>query len=259
MATQASYQAAAERVRAQVEKYAIDLWGWLPSYRDRDIARFVDLLTPRVLAGQVQIANLTAAYMRDQTGLFVPVDTSHVTGGRGVNVAEVYRRPAVTTYTALSDGKTFTASIAAGGARLASLVAMDMQMAKVRQAQRSLEGSTAGGFKRVLTGRENCALCMIASTQRYHKGDLLPIHPGCDCGVEPLPPGADLDDQVLDSDLLERVHAEVEARAGLVDRGGREPDYRKLTLVREHGEYGPTLTWASDHFTSADDLPMALT
>ena len=98
-------------------------------------------------------------------------------------------------------------------------------------------------YRRVLTGRENCALCVVASTQRYYRGDLLPIHPGCDCGVQPLPPGLAVN-QVIDEDLLEQVHQITADRLGVSDRGGRTPDYRKLLTVSEHGEYGPTLSWA---------------
>ena len=123
-------------------------------------------------------------------------------------------------------------------------------MAMVQQASASLDGN---GFRRALNGPGDCALCVIASTQRYHAGDLLPIHPGCNCTVAPLGPGEGVD-QVIDPDLLERVHAQVEAMTGDVDRGARAPDYRKLMVVREHGEIGPVLTWKQHEFTSAADL-----
>ena len=72
----------------------------------------------------------------------------------------------------------------------------------------------------------------------------MPIHPGCDCGVQPLPPGLAAN-QVIDEDLLEQVHQITADRLGVSDRGGRTPDYRKLLTVRTHGEYGPTLSWAA--------------
>ena len=81
-------------------------------------------------------------------------------------------------------------------------------------------------YRRVLTGRENCALCLVASTQRYWVEDLLPIHPGCDCNVQPLPPGME-DSQVIDQDLLERAHAAVEDRYGSYAPDARGIDYKK--------------------------------
>lgn len=41
------------------------------------------------------------------------------------------------------------------------------------------------GYERVPDGNA-CDLCDLASGQRYTRGDLMPIHDGCGCGVEPL-------------------------------------------------------------------------
>ena len=148
-------------------------------------------------------------------------------------------------YTALAAGKPLPQAAAEGRLRLTQLIGGDMQLAKVHASRQSMRGYPEEGqfYRRVLTGRENCALCVVASTQRYYRGDLLPIHPGCDCGVQPLPPGLAVN-QVIDEDLLEQVHQITADRLGVSDRGGRTPDYRKLLTVSEHGEYGPTLSWA---------------
>lgn len=266
MVTQRSYQAAVAAVRSRLLRAAGTLWAGMGSYRDTDIDRMVRIIAPLVQAGQVQVANLTEAYFR-QEGARAGVEFAFVTGGRGVPVAEVYRRPAIATYTALSEGKSVSAAVAAGGQRLASIVAMDLQMAKVRQADRSLSSARVRAFQRTLTGAENCGLCVIASTQRYWVGDLLPIHPGCDCGVDVLPPGVDPAEQVFNQGLLDATHAEVESKLGATDYGARGlglgkvdardrpiSDYTDLIMTRTHGEYGPTLTWRTDDFTSAADI-----
>ena len=59
--------------------------------------------------------------------------------------------------------------------------------------------------------------------------------------------------QVINAEKLEAIHDAAESDLGVYDRGGRAPDYRKIT-VREHGEYGPTLTWRSDKFTGPSGL-----
>ena len=148
-------------------------------------------------------------------------------------------------YTALAAGKPLPQAAAEGRLRLTQLIGGDMQLAKVHASRQSMRGYPAEGqfYRRVLTGRENCALCVVASTQRYYRDDLMPIHPGCDCGVQPLPPGLAVN-QVIDEDLLEQVHQITADRLGVSDRAGRTPDYRKLLTVSEHGEYGPTLSWA---------------
>ena len=243
-----AHQSQTMQVRERLTDYAKTLWGGLGSWRDEDVQRFVNLMAPRVLAGRAKVAQLTDAYLAQLVGQnSALIDTTML---RGVPVQDVYRRPAATMYDKLSNDQSLSQAIAASTARLANLIATDMQMAMARQARASLGGS---GFRRVLNGPGDCALCVVASTQRYHSGDLLPIHPGCNCTVAPLGPGEGVD-QVIDPELLERVHAQVEAMTGEVDRGARAPDYRKLMVVREHGEIGPVLTWKQHEFTSAADL-----
>lgn len=253
------YQAAVQRVRKAIEEYALLAWG-SSGYRDADVNRLVQLLVPKVQAGQLKVANLTASYIASiatlkagRTVAAVPVDRALVLGARGIEAAEVYRRPAVTVYTALAAGKTFTEASTVGRERLRSIVGMDLQLSKTHQARRSLEPSGFSAFRRTLTGRENCAMCLIASTQRYFKEDLMPIHPGCDCGVEPLSEREAVS-QVIDPELLEQTHNWVADFAGEADRGGRAPDYRQLIVAREHGEYGPTLSWRGQKFTGPDDV-----
>lgn len=252
---------------AFVETY----WGRMGSWRDADVDRFLDAVTPRIMAGRLAVANLTDAYLA-RTLEREPVGAIDVTTLRnGAPIEEVYRRPAVTLYNELSNGKSFPAALTAATARLVGMVGTDLQLSMQHQARASM-GNAKGveAFRRTLTGRENCALCMIASTQRYWKKDLLPIHPGCDCGVEPLARGQ-ANNQVIDPELLEQTHNWVGAHAGREsDRGARDlglgklveyaeggergADYTDLIVVREHGELGPTLTWRHQSFTSADDI-----
>lgn len=243
----AAHQSQTMQVRERLTDYAKTLWGGLGSWRDEDVDRFVNLMAPRVLAGRAKVAQLTDAYLSQmlKTTMAGAVDTSNL---RGAPVSDVYRRPASTMYDKLSKGQPIGDAIAASTARLANLVATDLQMAMVQQASASLDGN---GFRRVLNGPGDCALCVIASTQRYHSGDLLPIHPGCNCTVAPLGPGEGVD-QVIDPELLEQVHAQVKSLTGDVDRGGRSIDYRKLIIVREHGEIGPLLSWKNHKFTKLD-------
>jgi len=252
------YDSAVALVRARVQMYADLVWSGSSSYHDSDVDRIVAQIAPKVQAGQLQIANLTSAYIasaasvrRGERIMPVPVNPE-VTRGRGVPAIEVYRRPAKTLYRELSKGKTFDVALAAGASRLGDLVMMDLQMAKVRQASASYSATGAQFYGRVLTGLKNCALCVIASTQRYRSGDLMPIHPGCNCGVKELEDGAE--EQTLDLDLLRDTHEQVEKFGGASDSGGRAPDYRQMIVTREHGEYGPTLTWRDQKFTGPDDL-----
>jgi len=262
----AAYDAQVLAVRAKVESYAQRLWNGLPSYRDADAERLIAALVPRVEAGQARVAQLTDAYVSRlaavETGgaiLRGDVADSSTLALRGVSSDEVYNRPFVTLYTNLSNGSTLTAAVTAGGARLASLVSTGMQLSKTHSARNAMGRSGITTYERVLTGRENCALCVIASTQRYHRGDLLPIHPGCDCGVRPG--SGDPNQQIINADLLERIHSAVEAEFGTSDRGARlltgdnsVSDYLDLTVTHEHGEIGPVLAWRGQHFSRGADI-----
>lgn len=246
-----AYDSQVHAIRQQITAFGQAYWDSLPHYRASAVEDMIQAITPRVTAGQLRIADLTRAYLAQcarELGWKVvlpPIDQDEIRGARGVDPRTVYRRPAVDVYTALAAGKPLPQAAAEGRLRLTQLIGGDMQLAKVHASRQSMRGYPAEGqfYRRVLTGRENCALCVVASTQRYYRGDLLPIHPGCDCDVQPLPPGLAVN-QVIDEDLLEQVHQITADRLGVSDRGGRTPDYRKLLTVSEHGEYGPTLSWA---------------
>lgn len=238
-------------IRRQLQSFGDALWQALPDYRDENIDMLVQAIVPRVKAGQIQIANLTVAYVKQTLmamGVKAPVtgvDEAAITSLRGVDPQEVYRRPAVSVYTALSQGKPLDQAVKEGGLRLYQLIGGDMQLAKTRQAHRSMRRARVGGvqfYRRILTGRENCGLCVVASTQHYRVDHVMPIHPGCDCDFGPLPPGTG-EEWVIDPDTLEQVHSAVEERYGESDRGARSPDYSKMIMTTTHGEYGPVISW----------------
>lgn len=262
------YNNAVFEVRSRVENYARVAWSSAGSWRESDVDRLVAQIVPKVQAGQIRTAQLTAVYLASlqsvRTGTqvaAVAVDRELVVAARGVAAETVYRRPAATMYASLSKGASLTTAVGHGLNRLQSLVATDQQLAKTAQARQSLG---RGGFQymsRTLTGRENCALCAIASSQRYRVQDLLPIHPGCDCGVDVFSSNVD-PGQVLEPERLELIHTAIEGEFGNTDRGARyldgrndRSDYLDLIVTQQHGELGPVLTWRDQHFTSRADLP----
>jgi hypothetical protein len=268
------YLRAAERLQNDTVNAAVAAWRALGQYRDEDVARFKKLVVPVIQAQQSRMAALTSAFHSQvgrERGDDVPMvllDRAQVVEPRGVPSDVVYQRPAVAIYTELAAGGSFASAVSKSENRLRQIVSTDMQLVKTRQSNRSLE---AGGFtfyRRTLTGTEDCALCVIASTQRYRVGTLLPIHPGCNCGVDEVrsdwePP------QVLDPELLDDTHGRISREFGVSDSGARDlgenklvqyrdnvrqADYTELIVTREHGEIGPSLVWRSDRFTGPSDL-----
>lgn len=268
----AAYMTQVAAVRRRVLTFAVTLWGASSSLRDVDVDRLVARIVPVVQGGQLQVAGITNAYVQrlaaveGVTAATVGVDRADVVTYRGTPPEDVYRRPAVETYSALAAGEAFTVARDKGLKRLQSIVKTDIQQSRNRQA-RSAYAETGFDFTvRVLSGAENCALCVIASTQRYRRSDLQPIHPGCDCGERGVK-GEDTPEQVIDPDLLELTHRQIDAKLGGTDRGARDlsrgkadskgrpiSDFTDLIITREHGELGPTLAWRDEHFTSASDI-----
>jgi hypothetical protein len=231
----------------------------MESWRDNDMVGFENRVLPVVLAGERQIAQLTNTQLATEQSIMLGtsarpaiLDLKQVTGAtlRQVDPSEVYRRPQKTLNFELSRGKTVTQAVSAALARLMSITSTDLQLARTHTVARQGRGSY---FRRILTGSENCALCVIASTQRYRRGKLAPIHGGCDCSFEQVfgsDPG-----QVLDRVTLETVHAAIEAEFGLTDLSARyidgindRSDFLDVIVVRENGETGPTLVWRDQHF-----------
>ncbi|MEU3986191.1 hypothetical protein AB0F77_40050 [Streptomyces sp. NPDC026672] len=237
-------------------------WSDLDSWRDTDAQTFQRKTLPTILAGERQVAALTASYLEqlhknvDGGARRVSLDLDAVTGKslRGVDPAEVYERPFTEIYTALSKDVSLDDAVSRGTHRLETLVKTDLQLARTHTVREVADDMPRFEYTvRVLQGEYDCALCMIASTQRYHKRNLAPIHPGCDCLVKTVT--ADYDPgQIIDEEFLTQVHDAVQAAVGTSDRGGRAVDYRKLLFTREHGEMGPILTFRDQNFTGPDDI-----
>jgi hypothetical protein len=293
-----AYNASSTRLRTALTGTVVNRFEQLDSWRDDDAAAFAAAIVPVVQGAQQAMAGLTDAYLAamlaDMLGEEVgPVGVDLDDNLRGVDASEVYRRPFLQIWTGLAGGALLRAAIEAGRRRAEGLALTDLQLAKTHasrvvlerreETQRRRGGTRIVGYRRVLTGRENCAMCVLASTQRYHVKDLLPIHPACDCAVAPIV-GREDPGQVINSvtvtegaqavtttdrgvdvfsgnqlvnlgDLLEPIHAEIERRFGISDRGGRRIDYRKLLTVHEHGEIGPVLSVKGQHFAGPDDIP----
>ena len=234
----------------------------LGSWRDEDFRRFLPFALGVTSGAKMQAARLQVAFYQQMAAMsgepFVapslnPVDYSTAALRNGALDEDVYRRPFVDVYRALDEGKTMTTAIAAGALRISSIASTDVQLARRNAGfQSRSRNSRIVGYARTLTGAENCALCYVASTQRYHRGDLLPIHARCDCGEMPIFGNQD-PGQVINEVRLEATHEAVAERFGVSDRAARAIDYRDI-MVQEHGELGPTLTVASHRFTGPNQI-----
>lgn len=264
----ARYQATYGRLRADVVQRLLALWALHGGLTDANAERFTAAAVPVITGGQVAVARLVAGYFAVLARLVATsapaaaIDPALVSTAalRGVPAAEVYRRPVVTARSAVAEGKPFAEAMRVGRDRLERIADTDVALA---QRQATLEvirtDDRIVGYRRVLTG-SSCALCATASTQRYRKADLMPIHGRCDCGVAPIFGTAD-PGQVINRRLVKDLRAAAK-RTGASDFATN----RHITVADDgtvvfprvathtHGELGPTLTRAADDFTGPGDL-----
>lgn len=263
-----SYQARTAALRQGVSTVVERSWTGLGSYRDADVARFVRQVVPVTQGAQASMASLTDAYLaavdaaelgQAAKPLGIPADTVTTEALRGVSADEVYLRPGVTTWTALSEGKDLQTAVGLGLQRALSIATTDLQLAKTHTSRRVLMADkSVVGYRRVIEGRHSCAKCIVASTQRYHRADLLPCHPGCDCSVQKIRGNRD-PGQVIDPDRLEGIHARVAQEFGQSEGGARGipgavSEYRDLLVTHEHSELGPVLGVRGQHFAGPGSI-----
>lgn len=284
----AQYNAQAQQMRTTLAAFLARLWESLRSdWRTAGEDRFVAQAVPASVGAQRAMSALTGAYLSRlvaaMTGepLRPPIVAQpQVTGAalRGVDPDVVYRRPLKQARYELSQGKSLVEAGAAGLRRAQSIAGTDVQLAKTHTARQVMKADgRVVAYRRVLTGAENCGLCVVASTLRYHVKDLMPIHPACDCGMSVVigheDPGLTINTaqvagdaqhvgetkdgvkvyapgDLLDlGDLLEPAHAAIEDRFGTSFRDAREIDYRKVITVHRHSELGPVLTVTGHRFS----------
>jgi hypothetical protein len=211
-------------------------WENLPNYDEESVGPFLALVVPLVLAAQRQSAALTNAFLARALGRQpLGIDVSRVIGAairNGTTPDIVYRRPFVTTWTALRDHTPYATAVNAGMARASSSAAMDVQNT-MRHTLRLVGGTDTDilGYRRV-PDADACAFCRLIAGRRYLTDQLLEVHPHCGCGVGVI----------------------TAANRGDFT-GKRENDLAiEGVAVAEHGELGPLLVSPTDHFTSLADI-----
>jgi hypothetical protein len=262
-----NYQQVTLAERERLIAYLERLWQGMPDYFDATMADFVATVAPVMEGAQRQVAAATDAYLAQlETATIrtparpigVPAEATSTQTMRGVSPAELWRRPAKTVYRSLADGLDLVEAQRRGMVRLRSIAATDLQLAHTHAATYCMSRTaTVRGYRRVTRGGISCALCLLASTQRYHKGDLMPIHPGCHCRVRAIhgdnDPGASIAPGQLGA-----VKAAIAQFTGGDGRLSPE-SYKQHLIVHQHGEIGPVLGVRGQSFTTPADLKAKVT
>lgn len=237
-----TYRDRVARVRARTTRLALAA----PS---DDIGEWLAAVVPLVLDGQRTVVAETDAYLSLEAGLATGtstdpwgIDAERLIGAaarRGTLLEDVYGR------NLHSDAGTLAA-------RVTREVATDMQLAARSAAWiHTTADPRIVGYRRTLGTGPNCGLCIAASTRRYGREDLQPIHAHCGCSVEPIY-GTAPADMVIDRARLEDLYNQVGSTSAAQLSRYRSSDLPatvdpsrvpEVTVV-DTPELGPTLTAA---------------
>lgn len=235
----------------------------------RDVwADFTDWYTPAAIAAraaeaaavsltaQETVAELMAQYVaelnavaRGDTKIPVPrVPIPEIRGG--TDLQTVHERTAKAYRLDYAKHQNNEDALQAALAREMALIEADLMLAARQAQQDAMVDLEVDRYRRLLrpelsrTG--SCGLCLAASLQVYSVEDLLPIHEHCKCLTVPLIGDHD-PASVLNNADKRAIYESVDARTKT------ELSHVRVQ-IREHGEYGPTLTVRGQHFTGPQDV-----
>ncbi|MEU7905305.1 hypothetical protein [Actinoplanes sp. NPDC049118] len=219
-----------------------------------DITALRRVLSP--LTEQVLAAALTASLGADPALPAGQADRATGDGARAdtrpLDPGVPYERLASFYRYQIAEGQPDTVALQTVLQRAAMVVDTDISLAHRAQAHRFMRvRQVRGGYRRVLrpelgSGGPPCGICVVAADRVYSYEQLQPIHPGCRCGVIAVGDTADPGFSINADDL-----AAIYAAAG----GNTREALRQIRVqVTEHGELGPILINADQHFRSPRDV-----
>lgn len=276
LAVVATYQQSTTSLREQLAAFIAALWQSFTAYRNAEMAEFTTQSVPVVEGALQQMQALTSAYLATldgfNGGLGVPLGGPPVGISdlrNGADPADVYGRSFHLVWRQLADnapldGPKIDAAIKSGLDRATQTAMTDLQLAKTHTSQTEMKQSrNTTGYRRQIEGAHTCALCIVAATRAYHKAELMPIHPGCDCSIVPIYghwPGTVLDEnQLADAhDIVSQQFGADSTAArqivGAFKDNGKPVLYRDVIVTHEHGELGPILGIRGQKFTGPGDI-----
>lgn len=169
----------------------------------------------------------------------------------GIGIVEVYERPAKQFIRELSVGGSIDDATAAAEKRIRDLVTADVRNTVRDEVDKVFAAMPQViGYRRVIHPEKSltgtCGLCVVAATQFYTKDKLMALHDECKCEQMPITkdndPGFTLNREDLDA---------IYAAAG----SSLAEDLKRTRVeVREHGELGPILVRAGQHFRDVAEV-----
>jgi hypothetical protein len=143
---------------------------------------FATRVAPLARAGQRSLVRTLSGYLR----VVVPGPLGRLELDEVVeDDRDAWRAPVFRAWGALGAGVAFAAAVAAGRELAARKADTEMAIAQARAMAALTQGTGARGYRRVLAG-DGCAFCVQLAGAVVASGEAMPLHPGCNCSVEPV-------------------------------------------------------------------------
>lgn len=224
-----------------------DLAGFDGWYSERLVAEVATKVADKTLSGQRGVASLTDAYLARVTSKLAghTIDPAGVDPSLGkslrmgqADLGEVYVRLGAEFRWRRAAGATAEQSQDMTLTRAKVMSDTDMSLAFRRQVVDFNGRRGVMRYRRVLRSEKPCGLCAAASDRIYTRGDLMPLHGRCRCGVMPVTHSSDPGSTLSNSDLPDLYKA----------AGGTSAQKLKKVRVVQHGELGPLLVEKGQYF-----------
>jgi hypothetical protein len=182
------YQQRSDQVRSQLSRITVGLFNAMPNWDNPD-ALAVPAAAISTRAQTVQAGLLRAMFTTMSGGDRPDLEVASVTGDavRGGDIVGSWRIPIYALWQSMSDGSMSQVELSAQAQNDVSDQALTDLAYSQRDAAAQLSENTDGviGYWRVPNGGSACDFCTEIADQLYHTEDLMEVHPGCQCSVEP--------------------------------------------------------------------------
>lgn len=187
-----TYNDALIKIRDVVKNYASQMWKWRKDYYAADAEIVAQELANMVVASQMKVSDITIDYVKtycQSHGVLAPWDenlsTAFSNNLPSKELIDRYKGPHRRVWGALNDGIALEEAIDLGHTRLLTLVANDLQQARIDSAQYAMTRMGIQHFERVPSGPNTCDYCLRACEHYYTVNTLMQIHDNCYCGIRP--------------------------------------------------------------------------
>lgn len=239
------------RISREAERLIRRAWVLADGNESAFVAEAVAVADASRSAVVAEVDAYLATYLTSQGAATTAKGLDPTSYRRPVDPEVQWGRPFTQMRVGMDRGMEFPQAFQYGGHIASTMLATDLQIANAGASRDWMVNEPrVAAYARVLgsggASGKNCGLCVAASTQRYWKGDLMPIHDHCTCEVKPLLEGQ-AKGRVIASDNLDEVHARLSEFDGQYasrnDLGRVRIDAGELPrpAVAPHSEVGPYL------------------